>query len=151
MEPIVVEPKPGVDVGRITVDIHVENDSDLVQVALEVLPADQVRAIDVQALVDTGATYIGLTTSDITSLGLRRVRTRSARTAAGLIQQQIFSAGRVTVQGRDCLIEVAELPDGSPVLIGQVPLELLDFWVDTANRRLVGNPEHGGQWMIDMF
>jgi len=36
-------------------------------------------------------------------------------------------------------------------LIGQIPLELLDFVVDPFGQRLVGNPDHGGEHMIDMF
>jgi len=36
-------------------------------------------------------------------------------------------------------------------LLGQIPLELLDFWIDITNQKLVGNPEHGGEWMIDQF
>jgi hypothetical protein len=48
-------------------------------------------------------------------------------------------------------VDVGEIPDQFPVLIGQVPLELLDWVVDTKNRRLIGNPEHGGQQMIDVF
>ena len=47
--------------------------------------------------------------------------------------------------------KVAELPDESPVLIGQVPLGLLDFVVDPVAQRLIGNPDHGGKQMIDMF
>ncbi len=38
-----------------------------------------------------------------------------------------------------------------PVLIGQIPLEAMDFVVDLVNRKLAGNPEHRGEWMIDMF
>lgn len=151
MDPLVIEPKPGVDVGRIVVDMHVENAGDLEMVALGLLPADQVRSLDVQALVDTGTTYASLTTSDITRLGLRPVRTRRARTSSGWAVHQFFSAVRITVQGRDCLIEVAEIPDGMPALLGQVPLEMLDFWIDMGNKRLVGNPEHGGQWAVDQF
>ena len=137
--------------GRITVDMHVENADDLAMVARGVLPAQQVRFLDVQALVDTGTNFIGLTASDVSRLGLRPVRQRQARTAAGVIVQQIYSAVRVTVEGRDCLSEVVELPDGSPALLGQVPLEVMDFWIDMSNRRLAGNPEHGGQWMADSF
>jgi predicted aspartyl protease len=151
MEPMIVEPKPGIDMGRVVVDMHVANADDLTLVALGQLAANQVRTLDVQALVDTGTNYVGLTTSEVVQLGLRRVRQRQVRTAAGLLMQQIYSAVRITVQGRDCLSEVQELPDGSPALLGQVPLELLDYWIDTANRRLVGNPEHGGQWIIDSF
>ena len=58
---------------------------------------------------------------------------------------------RLTVEGRDCLSDVAEVPDDCPVLIGQIPLELLDFVVDPVGRRLIGNPAHGGEHMLDMF
>jgi predicted aspartyl protease len=150
-DPTIVEPKPGLDVGRIVVDMHVENCSDLERVALGLLPASQVRSLDVKALVDTGARMISLPTSDIRQLGLRPVRRRQAQTAAGMVTVQIFSAVQVTVQGRDCLSEVTELPDGSPALLGQIPLELMDFWIDMAGGRLTGNPEHGGQWMIDAY
>jgi hypothetical protein len=37
------------------------------------------------------------------------------------------------------------------VLIGQLPLEGLDFVVDKAWGKLIGNPDHGGKQMIDMF
>ncbi len=151
MEPRIIEPKRGVNVGRIVVDMHVDNADDLSLLALGKLPGGQVRNLDVQALVDTGSHYVSLTTSDITVLGLRPVRRRQARTAAGLIIQQICSAVRITVQGRDCLSEVAELPDGSPALLGQLPLESLDFWIDMTNGRLAGNPEHGGEWILDAF
>ena len=58
---------------------------------------------------------------------------------------------RLSVQGRECHVEVAQLPDECPVLIGQVPLELLDFVVDPIGQRLLGNPDHGGEHMMDLF
>ena len=57
-------------------------------------------------------------------------------------------AGEVIVPSH---YEVAEIPDECPVLIGQIPLELLDFVVDTAGQKLIGNPDHGGEQMIEMF
>lgn len=48
--------------------------------------------------------------------------------------------GRVTVAATSC-----------PVLIGQLPLEGLDFIVDPKKQKLVGNPEHGGEQMIEMY
>jgi predicted aspartyl protease len=87
----------------------------------------------------------------VQQLGLRRHRTKRARTAAGLFEFGVYSPVRLRVQGRDCVIEVTELPDGSPVLIGQVPLELMDWVVDPVGQRLVGNPDHGGEEMIDLL
>jgi hypothetical protein len=37
------------------------------------------------------------------------------------------------------------------VLIGQLPLEALDFVVDPRGRRIIGNPAHGGELMYDLF
>ena len=44
-----------------------------------------------------------------------------------------------------------KVPDGTPVLIGQIPLEWMDYVVDLKNQKLIGNPAHGGQWVLDMF
>ena len=63
----------------------------------------------------------------------------------------VQSVVQLTVGGRDRKMEVAELPDSCPVLIGQLPLEALDFIVDPVGQRLLGNPEHGGEQMIDLF
>ena len=32
-----------------------------------------------------------------------------------------------------------------------IPVEALDWVVDTKGQRLIGNPDHGGENMIDMF
>jgi hypothetical protein len=63
----------------------------------------------------------------------------------------MYGMVRLTVQGRDCRVEVAEVPDDCPVLIGQVPLELLDYVVDPVGPRLLGNPDHNGEHMIDLL
>lgn len=56
--------------------------------------------------------------------------------------------GRVVVT---VAVEVMALPQGRQPLLGQIPLETLDWWVDTASWRLVGNPEHGGHRMAEVF
>jgi len=42
-------------------------------------------------------------------------------------------------------------PDDCPVLIGQIALELVDFVIDMKGQRLIGNPAHGGQQMLELF
>lgn len=44
-----------------------------------------------------------------------------------------------------------EVPDGVPALIGQIPLEQLDFVVDPQGRQLIGNPAHDGEYILEMF
>jgi len=141
-----------ITVGRVAVPARIENLEDLYQAEKGALPADGIRLVDVtDALVDTGATLFSVPRRLVRQLGLRRTRSRTARTSAETVQFGIYDAVRLTIQGRQCIIEVAEVPDECPVLIGQVPLELLDFVVDPVGQKLIGNPDHGGEQMIDMF
>jgi len=138
--------------GKVMVSARVENLADLIKVSEGLLDDRKVRRAEiVEAVVDSGATLLSLPQSLVAQLGLKRHRTRTARTTAGIVSFEICEPVRLTVQDRDCIVEVAETPDGCPALIGQIPLELLDFVVDPAGQRLLGNPDHGGQQMIDMF
>lgn len=138
--------------GKITVAARVENVGDLHQADQGRLAPDQVRAVDVtDALVDTGATGLSMPRSLLATLGLKYLRTRRAISSAGPIEVRMFGTARLTVQGRDCPVDITELPDGCPVLIGQIPLEAMDWVVDMPSRRLVGNPEHGGEQIIELY
>jgi len=141
-----------VTMGRVMIGGRIENLEDVYQAAKGGLPTEQIRHVEVaDALVDTGATMLSLPRRLIEQLGLCRHRTRTARTPAGIISFGIYDAVRLTVQGRDCVVEVAKVNDECPALIGQIPLEALDFVIDPVGQRLLGNPDHGGQHMIDMF
>jgi len=87
----------------------------------------------------------------IRELGLRGHRTRTARTTAGVISSGVYEPARLTVQERDCIVEVCEVPDDCPRLISRLPREALDFVLAPNGQKLLGNPEHGGQHMIDLF
>jgi predicted aspartyl protease len=138
--------------GKVLVAAKIENLADLLKVRDGALPPQQVRSLEVaNALVDTGATMLSLPRRLIQQLGLQRHRTRTARTSAGTVAFGIYEAVRLTIQDRDCVIEVAEIPDDCPPLIGQVPLEMLDFVVDLVGQQLVGNPEHGGEHQFELY
>jgi predicted aspartyl protease len=139
-------------VGKVIVSAKIENLFDIQKVFEGQISDDQVRRLEVDdAMVDTGATTLSLPKRLIGQLGLRQLRTGLARTAAGMTTFGIYSPVRLTVQGRDCTVEVAELPDVCPPLIGVIPLEILDFVVHPKSRKLIGNPEHGGEQVFDMF
>jgi len=135
--------------GRVLVAARLENLEDLYNTAHGALPADQVSAVDVtDALIDTGATGLLVPRRLIAQLGLSVLRTR---TIAGNVEISTYRAARLTIQGRDCISDVGEIGDEFPVIIGQVPLELMDWVVDPKRQRLIGNPEHGGEQMIDIL
>ena len=137
---------------RVTVPITLESLEDVYRAARGEIAADQIRRIDVDdARVDTGATRLSLPARMIAQLGLMPIRARQAMTSTGRITVNAFGAVRLTIQGRDCVCDVTELPDEVPVLVGQVPLGLLDIVVDLGQRSLIGNPAHGGQHVIELY
>src|SRR5207302_8034262 len=110
------------------------------------IPAEQVRRVTVSdALVDTGASGLALPTRLIRQLGLEKRHEKGATASTGVTKISVYVAVRLTIQGRDMTVDPAEVPDEVPVLIGQIPLEYLDLVVDPTNRRLIGNPAHGGE------
>jgi len=138
--------------GQVTVAAKIENVGDLLHMYKGTLSADRVRTIEVSdALVDAGASTLSMPKKLIQQFGLAPFRSRVARTATGLATFQVYGGVRLTIQGRECQVDVTELPDESPVLVGQVPLELLDFVVDPKRQCLIGNPEHGGEQILDMY
>lgn len=138
--------------GRVTIPALIESLEDLYRVHRGEMATEQVRRVDVaEALVDTGATGLALPQRMVEQLGLLPIRTRRAVTTAGVREVPTYGAVRLTVQGRDCVCDVTEVDNACPVLIGQVPLELMDLLVDPGQRRLKGNPAHGGEHMIELM
>jgi predicted aspartyl protease len=138
--------------GRVVVAATVENLLDVLNVRQGALAVDQVRRVEVpDALVHTGATTLSMPRRLIEQLGLIPLRTRHVRTSAGVRLAQVYGTVLLTIQGRDCPSDVAEVPDDCPMLVGQVPLELMDFVVDPVGQRLIGNPAHGGEQMYEQY
>ena len=138
--------------GRVVTEATIENLKDLWDVERGLRPADQARRVIVpDALVGTGATLLSMPTSLIHQLGLLQTSTKRVTSSVGLTQTGLYEAVRLTIQGRTCTMDVLEVPDGVPVLIGQLPLEHLDLVVDLRNRQLIGNPAHGGEHMYELY
>jgi predicted aspartyl protease len=138
--------------GKVLVSAKIENLDDLFRVSTGDRAEADVRRVEVaDALVDTGAFGLLMPLRMIEHLGLAPVRTRMSRTISGEIPITTYRAVRLTVQGRDCVVDVSGIADHLPVIIGQLPLESMDWVVDMRGQRLIGNPEHGGEDMVDIF
>jgi predicted aspartyl protease len=138
--------------GRVLAEATIENLQDLWAAGQGLIPPDQVRRITVtDALADTGATMLSMPTRLIRQLGLTKTGRRRVNSSLGLGEADVYGTVKLTIQERDCPMDVLEVPDSVPVLIGQLPLERLDFVVDPQGCRLIGNPAHGGEHIIEAF
>ncbi len=140
------------EMGRVITDATMYNLGDLTEAERGTRSPDQVRKVSVSgALVDTGATTLALPKALIDQLGLTKRYEKTAITAAGQRTMSIFGTVRIEIMGRDCVTDVVEVPEGNPVLIGQIPLEMMDWVVDLQSRRLIGNPAHGGEQILEVL
>jgi predicted aspartyl protease len=127
--------------GKVAVEIEVRNDGDEALVRAGHLRVDQVRRVTLEALVDTGATMLVLPDDLIQRLGLPVVRAVKSRLANGQIMSStLYGSAKLTVLGRAVTVDVLGVPAGAPALLGQIPLEGLDFVVDPKGQRLMPNP-----------
>jgi hypothetical protein len=106
--------------GQVTTEATFENAGDVWAIRQGLIPPEQLRRMDrSDALVDTGATLISMPLRLIEHWGLDRVSTKRVRGTTGLGVAGFSSAARLTIQGRSCTMDVLEVPDEIPVLIGQ--------------------------------
>jgi predicted aspartyl protease len=139
--------------GRVTCEAKVVSVEDELRARRGEIPPSAVRAIHItDALVDTGASTLGLPTSMLRQLGLDTpVSTRRSRNRTGAYEVKLYGPVRLWIGDRDIALDAMEVADECPVLIGQIPLEHLQYVVDMPNHRLVPSPANGGQWVLDMF
>ncbi len=134
-----------------TAKIELANNDELVLANAGVLAPEDVRRITVEdALVDTGATRLGLPLSLIEQLGLTPFRSERARTVNGLTDLWIYSPVQFTILEREGITTVMGVPEGTPVLIGHILLEDLDLCLDI-KKGLIYNPAHDGEWMTELY
>ncbi len=139
--------------GRVVVAAKLENMGDVILRDRGLLSDDEVHCLEEdEALVDTGATYLAMPRSKLKKLGFTRsYGTARVRTAKGITRLKLYGPARLIVRERFCTVDIAEIAEGNSIVIGQVPLELMDFVVDPKRQKLIGNPAHGGEWTIDML
>ena len=134
-----------------TAKIELANNDELVLANAGVLAPEDVRRITVEdALVDTGATRLGLPPPLIERLGLTPFRSERVRTVNGLTDLWIYSPVQFTILEREGITTVMGVPEGTPVLIGHILLEDLDLCLDI-KKGLIYNPAHDGEWMTELY
>ena len=130
--------------GEIRTRLLLTNAVDEALASLGKLPLDQVRRMEVDAVVDTGAVSPVLPVHVVDQLGLLTRGNRVAQMADGR-NEVVGVTGPVVfeIQTRNTIEEALIL--GDEVLVGQTVLEKLDLLADCANQRLVPNPAHPDQ------
>ena len=137
--------------GRTVEKVRIRNYLDVFQASKGLLSEDQIRTAAIEAVVDTGATYLCLSPSVIERVGLECSRSVNLQTANGGVERRIFSLAEITVKDRTIQMDVMENDEHTSPLVGYLVLEALDLVVNPRTQKLTGNPEHEGKWVADLY
>ncbi len=133
--------------GKVTTDILLKNHIDVMN---GIVPPRQCQITN--AIVDSGATMLSLSSDTIAKLGLKKTRTSKVNTASGIQELDIYGTVNLTIMDREGAFEVMELKHPTiKALVGQQPLELFDLLIHPGINRIIPNPEHDGQLVLDML
>ena len=136
--------------GKVIVQLRLTNHADLVLRAHKARVGAP-RQVEIEALVDTGATRLYLKRSVIKALGLRKTGEINSRTTNGDRRRNVYAPVRLDLMKRDGVFEVVDLDEHRPNLLGQIPLEYLDLVVDPKAQTLRPNPAHGDKLMTEEY
>ncbi len=113
---------------------------------------EPIKSIEVEAVIDTGATMIVLPKNIVDELGLRKIREAKVRYANNRTElKSIFGVVTIEIKGRTGNFDVLVEAEGSQPLIGQVVLEILDLVVDPRTRTLIPNPMSPEMPMVEIL
>lgn len=139
--------------GKLIVKAKLTNSTDLDNVQRGLIPESEVRRLEVEGIVDKGAVMLSLPKNFVAALGLRTIEYRRVRYANGKPDRRpVAGVILIEIQGRQTSVDCLVQDTGSPVLIGQVPLELMDWAGHPQTQCLI--PGHEGEnemALIEMY
>lgn len=110
------------------------------------------KSVEVEAVVDTGATMVVLPEDIVEALELRKVREVKVRYANNKVETKpIYGVVTIELKGRSANLDVLVEEKGSQPLIGQVLLELLDLVIEPKTRKLIPNPASPEMPMMEIL
>lgn len=127
--------------GTVYADIELIRGEDLVLLREGYLQADQIRRIQVRAMVSRGTTMLAIPEFVRKQLDLQKLDELEAELADGsTIPLEVVGPVEVRFENRRTTVEALVVPNQTAVLLGAIPLEGMDVLIDPKRERLIVNP-----------
>jgi len=113
---------------------------------------DPTKSVEVEAVIDTGATMVVLPQDLVEKLDLRKMREATVRYANNKTEtKSIYGVVTVEIKGRAGEFNVLAESEGCQPLVGQIVLEQLDLVVDPSTRMVMPNPRSPEMPMVEIL
>ena len=125
--------------GMIQTEITLKNAFDEGKVSEGLIKENEIRAITVTAVVDTGAASLVISEELREKLGLRIMEERSVKLADGRRTAcKLTEAVEVHWKDRHWPCAAVVIPNAETVFLGAIPLEGMDLMINPKTQELVG-------------
>ncbi len=119
-------------------NIQLVNPFDEEQVRRNNMGEDEIRQITVHAMVDTGSIMLCINEDIQQILQLPFCKKRRSQTADGrILELDVVGPVKVYYLDRDCSTNAIILPDSQEALLGAIPMEEMDLYVNPARQELM--------------
>lgn len=113
---------------------------------------DPTKSVEIEAVIDTGATMLVLPQNIIEELNLRKMREVNVRCANNKTEpKSIYGVVTVEIKGRAGEFNALAEVEGCQPLVGQIILEQLDLLVDPTRRTVIPNPRSPEMPMVEIL
>ncbi len=129
--------------GLVYANLRLVNSEDKALARRGFLPANEVKSVEVTALVDSGAYMMCLNETIQAQLDLPLINEQAFQMADGQVAKRpVVGPLEVEFANRSTSCRAVILPGDAEILLGSIPMEDLDVVILPKEQKLVVNPEH---------
>ena len=129
--------------GLVYANIKLANSEDIALNRRGFLSSVEIRRMQVDALVDSGAIMLSINENIKLQLGLPVVDNQTAQLADGtLIDLEVVGPIELKFENRTIRCDALVLPGDNEVLLGAIPMEQMDVLIHPRENKLIINPDH---------
>jgi clan AA aspartic protease len=131
------------DMGVVHAEITLINGDDVSLARKHHIGEEEIKKITVKALVDSGSIMMAINENIQSYLQLPVVERKPYEMADGtVVELDIVSPLDIKFKNRSTTCRALVLPGSSEVLLGLIPLEVMDVLIDPCRQELIVNPVH---------
>ena len=137
--------------GSVYADIELINATDLVNAKRSIIGEEEVKRMNVNILVDSGAYMMVINDTIQAQLDLPFVENRKAQMASGeVVEYKVVGPLMIKFANRTATCNAFVLPGDSEPLLGAIPMEEMDVIIHPLRGEMLVNPAHPNYAQLKM-
>ena len=111
----------------------------------------EIKSLVINMWVDSGAAMVCLPSRMISELGLEKKSEKQIATTSGYVLSSLYSPVTISILDREIELNIMEIPDGVPPLLGSIALEAMNLVVNPRKQIVESNPQLNRKYFIGLI